>query len=337
MLEKAGYSLSPTILRDVIVGYCLQRGVYDFVEIEETLADRDVQSLINDRRGLDNMHFIDLLHFTSGHIQEIYTIADTLKANPGGKPLEGKTFVLFFPQTSLRTRTTFQSGIRQLGGDCILFPPETLDRREELIDTVKYLENWADGIVVRHPDAAKVRLLAEHASIPVINAMTNENHPCEVVADLYALRQRREDYLDLVYTYVGPIGNIFKAWADLAEVMNLRFHHVCTPENEYREPSTNYRFHSALVDILPKSDVILTDSLPASYQNSKYIDAYQITFEKLHTAKPGAMLNPCPPFFRSEEVSHDAIESEYFVGHGFKKDLLLVQQAILVYCSFGGL
>lgn len=278
------------------------------------------------------MHFVDLKHFASGQIQEIYTIADTLKANPGGKPLEGKTFILFFPQNSIRTRVTFEKGIRQLGGECILFPPETLDRREAMLDTVKYLEHWADAIVVRHPDAAKVRLLAEQASIPVVNAMTSDNHPCEVVADLYAFRQRREDYLELTYTFVGPAGNILNAWADLAEVMNLRFHHVCTPENDCREPSRNYCFHTDLDDVLPHSDAILTDSLQAPYRNAEYIGAYRITLKKLRAAKPGAMLNPCPPFFRSEEVSEDAIDSDYFVGHGFKKDLLVVQQAILLYC-----
>ncbi len=283
------------------------------------------------------MHFVDLKHYASEQIQEIFSIADRLKTNPDGDLLVGKTFILFFPQTSLRTRTTFECGIRRLGGECVLFPPETLDRKEELFDTVKYLENWADGIVVRHPDAAKVRLLAEHSSIPVINAMTSDNHPCEVVADLYALRQRREDYLELAYTFVGPIGNMCKAWADLADTMNLRFHHVCTPENRLKEPGANYRFHTDLADILPQSDVILTDSLSEQYRNAAYIDAYQITLEKLRTARPGAMLNPCPPFFRSEEVSRDAIDSAHFVGHEFKRDLLVVQQAILAYCLFGGL
>jgi ornithine carbamoyltransferase len=84
--------------------------------------------------------------------------------------------------------------------------------------------------------------------------------------------------------------------------------------------------------VLPKSDVILTDSLPEELKIKAYIDNYQITREKMRMAKDGAILHPCPPFFRNEEVSSDAIASEYFVGYEFKKNLLYVQQAILLYC-----
>jgi ornithine carbamoyltransferase len=80
------------------------------------------------------------------------------------------------------------------------------------------------------------------------------------------------------------------------------------------------------------SDVVLTDSLSSQYLNNEYIDNYQITLSRMKTANKGALLNPCPPFYRNEEVSEGVISSEYFVGHAFKKNLIYIQQAILAYC-----
>ncbi|KAI7251673.1 hypothetical protein KC345_g11551, partial [Hortaea werneckii] len=243
-----------------------------------------------------------------------------------------KTFILFFPETSLRTRISFEKGIRDLGGQYIMFPPEALDKKEAPGDMIRYLENWGDGIIARHHSYSKLEELAAHASIPVINAMTAHNHPCEILADLYALRTIREHYRDLTYTFVGPAGNISRTWMEAAKVLNLSFNHVCMAGSEMGADTSNYKFHTDLDKILPESDVILTDSLPAACLNQEYIGSYQITLERMKGAKPGALLNPCPPFFRNEEVSDDVIASAYFAGFGFKKSLIYLQQAILVYC-----
>jgi ornithine carbamoyltransferase len=84
--------------------------------------------------------------------------------------------------------------------------------------------------------------------------------------------------------------------------------------------------------VLSESDVLLTDSLPDELRNEDYFTKYQITFERLRSSKPEALLNPCPPFYRDEEVSSDAISSNHFVGYEFKKNLLYVQQAIVLFC-----
>ena len=89
--------------------------------------------------------------------------------------------ILFFPSTSLRTRVTFENGIDLLGGQSILFPTETLDKKEKLEDVCGYLNNWADGIIVRHRNLDVVKELAQYSTIPVINAMTDWNHPCEII------------------------------------------------------------------------------------------------------------------------------------------------------------
>ncbi|WP_127529856.1 ornithine carbamoyltransferase [Paenibacillus kobensis] len=280
------------------------------------------------------MHLLDLHPLSSGDVIDIFDLARRLQYAEKDRPrlLEGKTFVLFFPEISVRTRITFEKGIKDLGGESILFPPATLDRRESLKDTVKYIENWADGIIVRHPDFSVIDEMARHSAIPVINAMTSDNHPCEILADLYSIRELKGQDTELVYTFVGPAGNIARSWAHIAKVMNLPFHHVCAAGHELMQSSPNYTFHTELEPVLRISDIVLTDSLPSSFRTAEYINSYQITLERMRMTKKGALLNPCPPFFRTEEVSEEVMDSPYFVGHAFKRNLIYVQQAIICYC-----
>ncbi|OBZ14420.1 ornithine carbamoyltransferase [Bacillus sp. FJAT-27264] len=276
-------------------------------------------------------HLLDLESLTPEQINEIFALTDQLRLEQPGDPLHGKTFALFFPETSLRTRITFEKGIYRLGGQSLLFPPETLDRPEALSDVIQYLQNWADGVIVRHASFSKLVELSAHASIPVINAMTADNHPCEILSDLYSIHTLRENYRDLVYTFVGPATNISRSWASIAKIMDLTFYHVCTEGNEIGESSRNYTFHTDLEAILPLSDVILTDSLRPEFLTEEYISKYQITLERMQLTRKDAMFNPCPPFFRNEELSEDVISSRYFVGYGFKKNLLFLQQAVILY------
>lgn len=115
-------------------------------------------------------------------------------------------------------------------------------------------------------------------------------------------------------------------------MLNLLYHHVCLEGQQLSEDQQNYTFHNDLEFILPNSDVILTDSLPSELRNRKYIDQYQINLQRMELTRGPSLLNPCPPFFRNEEVSEDVISSDYFVGHGFKKNLLYLQQAVILYC-----
>jgi ornithine carbamoyltransferase len=277
------------------------------------------------------MNFLDISELSSQQITDIFQLANRLRLKNDRNSLVGKTFILFFPESSLRTRITFEKGIKELGGECVLFPPETLDKREQLIDVINYLENWADGVIVRHPDFSRIREFSRQSSLPIINAMTSHNHPCEILSDLYTISRQRENFKELVYTFVGPGGNICKSWADVATVMDLNFNHVCTRGHELGKNSSNYKFHTELEDILIKSDVILTDSLPNELRTNEYINKYQITLERMKLTKKNAILNPCPPFFRGEEISEDAISSNYFVGYSFKKNLLFVHQAIVLH------
>ncbi|HKL41918.1 MAG TPA: ornithine carbamoyltransferase [Clostridia bacterium] len=277
------------------------------------------------------MHLLSIKDLAINDINEIFSLADQMKENKK-MLLEGKTFVLFFPESSIRTRLSFEKGIKSLGGKCVLFPPETLDKREALMDVVGYIENWADGIVIRHRDFEKVTRLASASNIPIINAMTSYNHPCEIISDLYSIKNVGRDYQSLTYTFVGENGNIGNTWRIAAEILDFSFNHVSTKNNRMKMDDQNYTFTTNLDDVLSSTDVMLTDPLSKDMRIQEYIEKYQVTLKRMEQCKDNSMLNPCPPFFRGEEVSEDVINSKYFVGYDFKKNLLYVQQSIILYC-----
>lgn len=271
-------------------------------------------------------HFLHLKDFSKQEIMNIFELADKLKTDGGEHALlRGKTIVLFFPESSLRTRVSFEKGIQMLGGSTILFPPEALDKKEDIKDVIGYLENWADMVIVRHKDLALIEYMAEHSNIPIINAMTSVNHPCEILTDLYSLSKRYVDYSEKEYLFMGAKGNIGNTWKAASELVGFNFTQCCPGGYEIDGASVCYDIDQAVIG----KDIICTDSIPSSAKDD-FVD-YQITLELMKVANEDACLNPCPPFFRGEEVSADAIDSEYFVGYEFKKSLLEVQQAIICY------
>ncbi len=274
-------------------------------------------------------HFIRLTDFNAKNIFEIFRLADEIKQGKYADILKGKCVVMFFPESSIRTRVSFEKGIHMLGGQTILFTPETLDKKEDLKDVCGYLNNWADLVVVRHKDIGVIEKLSKYLSVPVINAMTSENHPCEMVSDMYALSKLREDFQQDKYLFCGSKGNIGLAWKEASKVMGFSLEQCCAKGYEMEGLTTYHNIHNAIKG----KDIVCTDSLSADAIED--FRECQVTKAVMDMANEGAVLNPCPPFFRGEEVSADVIDSKYFVGYEFKKCLLEVQQAIIVWCLGG--
>lgn len=275
----------------------------------------------------------DLVRLTdmqAGDVYDIFSIADEISSGNYSSFLRGKSVVLFFPASSIRTRVTFEKGIAQLGGQPILFPSDALDKKEDLRDVCGYLENWADMAVLRHRDIRLAEKFAACIRIPVINAMTDSSHPCEILSDMYSLSKIRSNFVDDKYLFCGKAGNIGYSWKEASEVMGFHLSQCCGAGYEMEGVEAYHDIRTAVKG----KDIICTDSLPAdALQDFK---ACQITKEVMALANKNALLNPCPPFYRGEEVSEDVIDSEYFVGYAFKKNLLVVQQAVMVWCMTRG-
>ncbi|MDE6763251.1 MAG: peptide transporter [Oscillospiraceae bacterium] len=271
------------------------------------------------------MNLIKLTNCQKEDIYNIFSIADELINGKYTDFLKGKSVVMFFPASSIRTRVTFEKGIYLLGGQPILFPTETLDKKEDLKDVCGYLNNWADVIIARHKNISVLEALAKYSAVPVINAMTDINHPCEILSDMYALSKIRDDFTKDKYLFCGKNGNIGLAWKEAANVMGFELEHCCAKGYEI----DGLRTYCNIREAVKGKDIICTDSLP--YDIIGDFGNCQVTKEIMNMANKGAVLNPCPPFYRGEEVSDDVIDSEYFVGYGFKKHLLEVQQAVIIY------
>lgn len=271
-------------------------------------------------------HFIRLTDLRSSEIYEIFHIADEISDGKYNGFLNRKSVVLFFPASSIRTRVTFEKGIYLLGGQPILFPADTLDKKEDLRDVCGYLNHWADILIARHKDIHLMEKLANYSQVPVINAMTDINHPCEILSDLYALSKIRTDFTKDQYLFCGKSGNIGLAWKEAAQVMGFELSQCCGAGYEMADVTV---YHDIKTAVRGK-DIICTDSLPADAV--KDFNGCQVTREVMELANKNAILNPCPPFYRGEEVSDDVIDSDYFVGYAFKKNLLVVQQAVMIWC-----
>nr|WP_308648389.1 peptide transporter [uncultured Agathobacter sp.] len=259
-------------------------------------------------------------------IEKIYSIADEIQHGKYKDCLKGKTIVMFFPNNSIRTRVTFEKGIYLLGGQTILFPPDTLDKKEDMQDVIGYLNNWADGMIVRHKNIKILEKMAEYSDVPVISAMTDFDHPCEILSDIYALSKIRKDYKKDRFLFCGDNGNIGYTWKEAAEILGFEMEQCCDRGYEIEGIKAYHDIYSAIAG----KDIICTDSIPVSE-----LDAFKsccITKKIMDKANKGAILNPCPPFYRGELVSDDVIGSDYFVGYDFKKCLLEVQQAVVIYC-----
>lgn len=277
-------------------------------------------------------HFIKLTDLQSSDIYDIFHIADEISIGKYNAFLKGKSIILFFPTSSIRTRVTFEKGIYLLDGQSILFPSDALDRKsgsarsEDIKDICGYLNNWADIVIARHKDMQLIEKMAEYSKVPVINAMTDCNHPCEILADLYSLSKIRFNFVDDKYLFCGKAGNIGLAWLEASKVMGFDLSQCCAAGYEMPDVKVYHDIETAVKG----KDIICTDSLPADALDD--FRECRITREVMDMANLNAVLNPCPPFYRGEEVSDDVIASEYFVGYEFKKNLLVLQQAIMIWC-----
>lgn len=261
--------------------------------------------------------------WSASDVDEVFALADAYRAGRG--PVTDGCAVLFFPATSLRTRVSFERGATLLGLQPILFPEQTLDKPEDLSDVAAYLSSWADLVVVRHRDVRVAEALAAAGVLPVVNAMTDVNHPCEVLSDLFALRAEGVDPRSLRFLFVGADGNIGRAWREAAQVLGLDLVQSCPAALAM----AGVRHDEDLDAAVRSADVVLTDG-PGAHGDQ--LAPYRVTAELLDRAPDGVRFAPCPPFIRGREASAGALEHRAFVGHGFKAALLPVQQAVMAYC-----
>ncbi|HOT49885.1 MAG TPA: ornithine carbamoyltransferase, partial [Candidatus Hydrogenedentes bacterium] len=182
--------------------------------------------------------FLSLADLDRASILGLIDLADELKQRQRRhepyRPLEGKTLAMIFEKPSLRTRVTFEIGIFQLGGYG-LFYQTRLGERESVPDVARNLERWVDGIMARTYSHQVLVELAEYSSVPVINALSDREHPCQILADAQALREHKGKFDGLKVAFVGDGNNVFASWAHFAARIPIHLTLTC-PEGYEPDP-----------------------------------------------------------------------------------------------------
>ncbi len=296
-------------------------------------------------------HLVDLLGLERPFVDRLFTLADELRAvrkTPRApKPLEGKTAALVFHKPSLRTRVSFTVGMHELGGDAVdLGTTEVSETgRESLKDVAHVLAGMCDLVVVRTFEHRLVTTLAEHSSVPVINALTDYSHPCQILSDLYTLRRRGRDLDAITVAWIGDGNNVLHSWLQAATLFGFHLN-VAVPdgfepdaglylEAERTALGAVRRFRDP-ADAVRGADVVYTDTWTSMGQEREaawrrvVFAGYQVNDALMANAKADALFMHCLPAHRGEEVTDDVMDGPQSVVVEEAENRLHLQKALMV-------
>ena len=294
--------------------------------------------------------FVSLSTFSREEIQEIFSLTASLKKNRtnGFQPLAGKTAALIFEKPSLRTHVSFEVGIAQLGGQSVYLSQQSigLATRESVRDVAEVLSRYNDLIIARTMRHATVEDLARYAGVPVINALTDLLHPCQIMADAFTLIERGLFNEQTKITFVGDGNNVVNSWLELAEKIPFHFVLACPPgyEPDKQILDRAQRAQMSKIEIIHDpmeaaegADVLYTDVWVSMGQEEeraarlKAFGGYRIDARMLGAAAKGCVVMHCLPAHRGEEITADVLEGSQSVVLDEAENRLHVQKAIMSY------
>ncbi len=283
-------------------------------------------------------------------IQLAKNLKDTYKKGKPTYPLKGKTLGLIFEKPSTRTRVSFEAGMNQLGGQALFLASEKiqLSRGESLADTAKVLSRYLDGLVVRTFDQSALEEWAQHTSIPVINGLTDHCHPCQALADLLTIVEKKGRAKGLKLAYIGDGNNITHSLLEVGAKVGMHVSVGCPPGYEpdstiVKQAKAEGALTGAKIEIThnPKlaakgADAIYTDVWISMGQEDEHqprmaaFAAYQVNSLLMKQAKPGAVVLHCLPAHRGEEITADVLDGSQSVVLDQAENRLHIQKAILL-------
>jgi len=292
-------------------------------------------------------HFVNLEGWSSSELKQLLNLAQTLKADQKAgrshRYLEGKNIGMVFDKSSLRTRVSFEVGINQLGGHAIVLGDTAgkLGEREPISDFARVSSRYVDGLVVRTFEESRIEELIQYATIPVINALTDESHPCQSIADMLTLIEAFGELEGKLLTYVGDSNNVARSLLRASKKLGLRMR-VASPKGyefgdlEKKEyESLGFELFNDPKQAVVDADAIYTDVWTSMGQEKekqerlKAFEGYILNHDLIKLAKRNVKLMHCLPAHRGEEISHEAIESEHSIVFDQAENRLHAQKAIL--------
>jgi ornithine carbamoyltransferase len=296
--------------------------------------------------------FIALTDFSSNELTAMLDLADRIKRSPQefDSALKGKTLGMIFNKKSTRTRISFQVGIFQLGGMGLFLGPEDMQlaRGETISDTGKVLSRFLDGIMIRTFSHNDVLDLAQYASVPVINGLTDFNHPCQALADMMTIREKLGKLEGLKLAYVGDSNNV--AVSLLFACVKFGLHISLVSPKGYtitkealdmsREEAASKNLNVVLTENVQEgvagADVVYTDVWTSmgqekeQQQRLKDLSGYTVNEQMMNSAGPKAVFMHCLPAHRGEEVSASVIDGPASIVFDQAENRLHLQKAIMV-------
>lgn len=295
--------------------------------------------------------FLTLVDYTSEELKAMLDLADKMKARPQDyrEALKGQSLGMIFAKNSTRTRISFQVGIYQLGGEGLFFGQNDLQlsRGETIHDTAKVLSRYLDGIMIRTYAYQDVLDLAKYASIPIINGLTDYNHPCQVMADLMTIREKFGKTKGLKMTYVGDGNNMtvslmfgcIRFGMDFASVSPKNY--TLSPEiiahgqKLAKEANVKLTFTENLEEGLAGTNVVYGDTWTSMGQEAEAkkrlhdFQGYQVNSRVMQMASKDAIYMHCLPAHRNEEVTDEVLDGKQSVIFDEAENRLHAQKAIM--------
>lgn len=278
--------------------------------------------------------------------EKAYKLKKMLREGVPYTPLSGKTLGMIFEKSSTRTRISFEVGIYQLGGTALFLSSRDtqLGRGENISDTARVMSRYLDAVVIRTYSQAFVEEFAKFATIPVINGLTDREHPCQILSDLFTIMEKKGNCEGLKVVYVGDGNNVANSWIDAAARIPFQLSLAC-PENYEpdaviltrgrKEARQEISLHRDPLEAVVKADVIYTDVWTSMGQESekeersKVFQAYQINNAMLAHAREDVIVMHCLPAHRGEEITDEVIDGPHSVVIDQAENRLHVQKAIM--------
>ncbi|OBQ67918.1 ornithine carbamoyltransferase [Mesorhizobium erdmanii] len=296
-------------------------------------------------------HFTDLSTVSEGDLRFMLDDAVVrkarLKAGERTRPLEGKVLAMIFDKPSTRTRVSFDVGMRQLGGETIMLTGTEmqLGRSETIADTAKVLSRYVDAIMIRTTSHDRLLELTENATVPVINGLTDDTHPCQLMADIMTFEEHRGPVAGKTIAWTGDGNNVLHSLIEASA--RFRFNlNVAVPEGS--EPAQKHvdwskshggklHFTRSPEEAVDQADCIVTDCWVSMGQEHRarghnVFSPYQVNAKLMAHAKPDALFMHCLPAHRGEEVTDEVIDGPHSVVFDEAENRLHAQKAVLAWC-----
>lgn len=296
-------------------------------------------------------HFIDLSTTDAGDLRRILTDARVrkaaTKAGTAEKPLAGKMLALIFEKPSTRTRVSFDVGMRQLGGETLFLSGTEmqLGRAETIADTARVLSRYVDAIMIRTTDHRRLLELADAATVPVVNGLTDDTHPCQIMADLMTYEEHRGPVKGRTFAWTGDGNNILHSLVEGAARFGYRMNMAVPMGSEPQDKFLNWARNNGGEIMLcheaeravEDADLVVTDTWISMNQEHKarghnIFQPFQVNAGLMQKAKPDALFMHCLPAHRGEEVTDEVIDGPQSVVFDEAENRLHAQKSILAWC-----